>query len=815
MPSFTLNVNGEPRTVEVRDPDEPLLYVLRNSLSLTGAKFGCGLGQCGACTVIVDGEAVRSCRMPVSNAAGKKITTIEGLGTPDKPHPLQAAFVAEQAAQCGYCVTGMVMTGAAALRASQISAARMRSRRLPAICAAAARTTGYCGRCCARRQGDRMSTAVAPRIPASGRRARRRVHLARARRRAAACAWRGGARQDARHRRGRRVRRRQWRRLGDDLLGQGRSRSGPADRDSADGGRRARHRRRTDRDDRGRHRADARPGCDRRQQRDHARRRADPAGSGDRPRGADRARRRPAPANRRRNSIPSTARSGRNPAAPASASANWSATSASDSRSMPKRRSATRRRTRSSGSLCARPDIPAKVDGPPRIRPRFQARRHAARPRRSPAGGRREARRCRRGVDQAIPGAAVVRINDFLGVVAAGRMGRDVGGAPAQGAVVGIGAVARRRSRARLDARRPVRSGRDAGEKRRCAAVARIGGKKVRAEFYWPMQSHASMGPSCAVADVRDGKATVWSASQATHRFRETIAKALALPKDAVRVVYLDGSGCYGMNGHDDAAADAALLSKALGRPVRVQWSREDEHGWDPKAPPQLLALEGAVGDDGKIAAWRTEMWIPKATASLPNMPLLALDAAGIAQTPGITTGLISQNGDPPYAVPHQEVVVHWLKSSPLRPSNLRAPGKVANCFAVESFTDVLAAAARRDPVEFRLQGLSDPRGIEVIRRAAALIGWQPRPSPCRRSDRRRTRLRVHPLQAQRELCGDGDRGRRRQGDRGDSRAPRCVRARLRPDHQSGGIEGADRRQHPADSRREPCSRRSRSIAHG
>jgi CO/xanthine dehydrogenase Mo-binding subunit len=197
-----------------------------------------------------------------------------------------------------------------------------------------------------------------------------------------------------------------------------------------------------------------------------------------------------------------------------------------------------------------------------------------------------------------------------------------------------------------------------------------------------------------------------------------------------VRVVYLDGSGCYGMNGHDDAAADAALLSKAVGRPVRVQWSREDEHGWDPKGPPQLLALEGAVGDDGKISAWRTEMWIPKATASLPNMPLLALDAAGIAQTPGITTGLISQNGDPPYAVPHQEVVVHWLRSAPLRPSNFRAPGKVANCFAVESFTDMLAAAARRDPVAFRLQGLSDPRGVEVIRRAAALIGWQPRPSP-------------------------------------------------------------------------------------
>jgi nicotinate dehydrogenase subunit B len=262
------------------------------------------------------------------------------------------------------------------------------------------------------------------------------------------------------------------------------------------------------------------------------------------------------------------------------------------------------------------------------------------------------------------------------------------------------------------------------------ARQALAGARKVAAEFYWPLQSHASMGPSCAIADVHDGKATVWSASQATHRFRETIAQALGLPRDAVRVIYLDGSGCYGMNGHDDAAADAALLSRAIGRPVRVQWSRQDEHGWDPKGPPQLLSLEGALGDDGRIAAWRTEMWIPKATASLPNMPLLALDAAGIAQTPGITTGLISQNGDPPYAVPHQEVVVHWLKTAPLRPSNIRAPGKVANCFAVESFTDMLAAAARRDPVEFRLQGLSDPRGIEVIRRAAALIGWQPRASP-------------------------------------------------------------------------------------
>jgi len=115
MPRFELHVNGEAKSIEVGDANEPLLYVLRDTLGLTGAKFGCGLGQCGTCTVLIDGEPVRSCVVPVSRAAERKVTTIEGLGTADKPHPLQVAFIAEQAAQCGYCVPGMVMTGAALL----------------------------------------------------------------------------------------------------------------------------------------------------------------------------------------------------------------------------------------------------------------------------------------------------------------------------------------------------------------------------------------------------------------------------------------------------------------------------------------------------------------------------------------------------------------------------------------------------------------------------------------------------------------------------------------------------------------------------
>ena len=224
--------------------------------------------------------------------------------------------------------------------------------------------------------------------------------------------------------------------------------------------------------------------------------------------------------------------------------------------------------------------------------------------------------------------------------------------------------------------------------------------------------------------------ATIWTASQATHKYRSAFARILALPEDKVRLIYLDGAGCYGMNGHDDAAADAALLSRAVGKPVRVQWMREDEHGWDPKGPPQLIELEASLDAKGAIAAWRTEMWLPAATKGMPNVPLLSPEAAGIKQELGLFAGLIGQNGDPPYAVADMEAVVHWLKETPLRPSNIRAPGKIANSFAVEGFTDELAAEARRDPLEFRLSALSDPRGIVVLKRAAELFGWTPRPSP-------------------------------------------------------------------------------------
>jgi nicotinate dehydrogenase subunit B len=329
-----------------------------------------------------------------------------------------------------------------------------------------------------------------------------------------------------------------------------------------------------------------------------------------------------------------------------------------------------------------------------------------------------------------LSGVKVVRINNFLAVVAddewtAVRAARElraqwsqVAGLPAQDKLVETLRTA------------PGTSDQTLVAKGAAVSPPPQGVRTLTASYFWPMQSHASLGPSCAVADVRADQATVWTASQGMHDNRVTYARFLGLPEDKVRLIYLEGSGCYGMNGHEDAAADAAILSRAVGRPARVQWSRADEHGWDPKGPPQLLDITGTVDADGRILDWRTEMWIPQTTKGLLNIPLLGPQAAGLDNIVGLNTGLISQNGDPPYAADHLEVIVHWLKETPLRPAPLRSPGKPANCFAVESFADELAAAAGVDPIEFRLRGLKNPRGIELIKRVAAMMKWQPRPSP-------------------------------------------------------------------------------------
>jgi nicotinate dehydrogenase subunit B len=331
-----------------------------------------------------------------------------------------------------------------------------------------------------------------------------------------------------------------------------------------------------------------------------------------------------------------------------------------------------------------------------------------------------------------IPGARVVRIQSFLAVVAPREWNAVRAARVLRAQWTGGGGLPDYTKE--FEAMRASRIVRDQEIVRRGdlspLSAPAPGTRTLHASYRWPMQTHGSIGPSCGVADVRADRATVWSSSQNTHGFQATCARMLGLERDRVRIIYLDGAGSFGPNGADDAAAEAALLSRAVGRPVRVQWTRQDEHGLDPKGPAQLLELRAAVDGDGQVTAWETQAWLPIATANLPSIPLLAPDAAGIPQTQGRSTGLIYQNVDPPYAMPSLNAVVHWIDDAPLRTSAIRAPGKVANTFAVESFVDEVASAARVDPLEFRLRRLSNPRAVEVLRRVAARMGWQPRPSP-------------------------------------------------------------------------------------
>jgi nicotinate dehydrogenase subunit B len=328
-----------------------------------------------------------------------------------------------------------------------------------------------------------------------------------------------------------------------------------------------------------------------------------------------------------------------------------------------------------------------------------------------------------------IPGARLVRIRDFLALAAprewdAVRALRELKatwseGAPLPGSDNLFEAV-------RLTPVARVETLRSVGDAR--AAIDRAE-RMIQATYSWPIQSHASMGPSCAVADIRDHGGTVWTASQSTHRLRWTIAKLLGLDGAKLRLVYMDGSGSYGTNGNDDVAFEAALLSRELGRPVRVQWMREDEHGWDPKGPPQLLDLRAALNADGSIAAWETVAMPPVNTPNA-GIPLLAAVAAGLDDGLGSQSGFTAMNCDPPYAIENVHAEARWLATTPLRVSNLRAPGKIGNVFAVESFFDELAAAANADPLALRLRLLSDPRGREILERVGQMMNWTPRVSP-------------------------------------------------------------------------------------
>jgi nicotinate dehydrogenase subunit B len=259
------------------------------------------------------------------------------------------------------------------------------------------------------------------------------------------------------------------------------------------------------------------------------------------------------------------------------------------------------------------------------------------------------------------------------------------------------------------------------------------GTRTIEATYTRPYQSHGSIGPSCAVAQFSDETMTVWTHTQGVYPDRQGIAEMLRMPPANVRCIHVEGSGCYGHNGADDAAADAALIARAMpGQPVRLQWMREQEHAWEPYGPAMVTKLKASLDDGGKIADWNFEVW-SNTHSMRPGGAGCMLAAQHMAQPFAVPPpkpiplpeGGGDRNAVPIYNFPNAHVVHHFIPAMPLRISAMRALGAYHNVFSIESFMDELAGLAGADPVEFRLKHLDDPRGRDVIEKAAQGFGWQ------------------------------------------------------------------------------------------
>ena len=256
--------------------------------------------------------------------------------------------------------------------------------------------------------------------------------------------------------------------------------------------------------------------------------------------------------------------------------------------------------------------------------------------------------------------------------------------------------------------------------------------KKLEATYTRPYQAHASIGPSCAVAKFEDNAVTVWSHTQGVYPDRQAIAQMLRMPLEQVRCIHVEGAGCYGHNGADDAAADAALLARAVpGRPVRVQWTREQEHGWEPYGPAMVTKVSAALDGNGNIVDWDYGVWSnthsmrPGGAGSLLAAQSLASSFAPPPPQPiPQPAGGGDRNAIPLYKFPNARVMHHFLTPMPVRVSALRALGAYMNVFSIESFMDELAHASGSDPVEFRLKHLADARARAVVTAAAERFGW-------------------------------------------------------------------------------------------
>lgn len=728
---ISLKVNGRFHRVSV-EPDTPLLFVLRNDLGLKGVKLACGLEQCGACKVIIDGQAVPSCRIPVRSVQGLSITTLEGLGTPDHLHPLQQAFIEERAVQCGYCVSGMIITAKALLdRRRYPSDDEIRAEFTEDLCRcgvydrvlrAIRRTIGrpfmvptYEVR------GDGGSPPESDSPKPAGGLPYSLLHT---------------PDLDS------------WVRINTDgtiTLFTGKAELGQDIRTAV-----------------------AQIGAEE----------LDVSLERIRVVTADTARTPDEGTTAGSMSLETTGNAIRCAAAEARyillsvaceelqtsldglTVNDGTITDSATGRSITywdlfggrqfgcKITGLGQPKSPQAYSLVGEPtqrlDLLAKVTGgacfvqdldlPAMVHGRVV---------RPPGYGARLVSVFEEAATRRPDVLKVVRDGSFLAVIAereeqavkAMEVLRETAtwenGAtlPPQDALFD-------HLLSQPDQPLLVVDGTPVDDPIPPIETPAAAAHTVSATYLRPYQMHASLGPSAAVAHMVDGKLTVWTHSQGVFALRSSIALALGMSEEQVRCIHMEGPGCYGHNGADDAALDAALLARALpGRPVSLKWTRNDEHAWEPYGSATALKMQASLNAAGKVIDWNHDVWgythLGRSRAGASTSGLLAawhladpLEKPPSRPIRGNHVG-IHRNADPFYAFPRRRVVKHFLPDSPLRVSALRSLGAYANIFAIESFMDELAHACATDPVEFRLRHLEDERARAVIEAAAEKAAWQ------------------------------------------------------------------------------------------
>ncbi len=727
---IVLHVNGN--LVEVAtDPETPLLTVLRNDLGLKGPKFGCGLEQCGACKVLIEGTATPSCQIPIKQVVGLPIITVEGLGTAVFPHPLQEAFVEEQAIQCGYCAAGMIIAAQGLLnRNRHPTDADIREALDDNIC--------RCG------VYERVRRAIKLRIgqpnwkpiyelieandlpaPPPGDSLPRSLQQT--------------PELDA------------WIRIdpqdsitifsGKVEIGQG-IRTAVAqiaaeelevalDRIVVISG-------------------------DTRQTPDEG----VTAGSMSLQTSGQALRVAAAEARHILLTLAYEELEAET-AVPHLQVNDGTITDPATGRQItywqlmggqPFGRQVTGTIQPKSpdayqlvGQAAKRLDLLAKVTGQPSYMHDLDlpdmVHGRVVRP---PAYEARLVFVDETAVQQMSGVLAIVRDGNFLGVIAEREEQAD----RAQKA---LQAAATWHNETNLPApetifdhllSQPAESNLVVNGTAGTNPIPPIAAppdaaQTLNATYLRPYHMHGSLGPSAAAAKFNEGKLTVWSHTQGVFLLQKSLAQVLELLPDEVQVIHSDGAGCYGHNGADDAALDAALLARAVpGRPVSLKWNRADEHGWEPYGPAMALKLQASLDGNGRVINWNHDVW---------SYPHTARPRPGTERESGLLASwhlarpfarprprnLLGthfggyRNADPLYNFSQRRIVSHFVPHSPLRTSSLRSLGAYANIFAIESFMDELAAAARIDPVEFRLHHLADERARAVIEAAAEKANWQ------------------------------------------------------------------------------------------